>query len=96
MTWRLDYDKRICSVYKIYAGISGRYLAKPKSNYATDGAYSLWKFTLQQYVWKGISLNFVIDNLFNYRPKVFYWNSAPTTGRTWSLGLSLDINDFFN
>lgn len=96
MTWRLDYDNRICSVYRIYAGISGRYLAKPKSNYATDGAYSLWKFTLQQYVWKGISLNFVINNLFNYRPKVFYWNSAPTTGRTWSLGLSLDINDFFN
>lgn len=94
-TWRLDYEKRICSAYKIYAAISGRYLSKPQSRYETDGAYSLWKFTLQQNVWKGINVNFIIDNLFNYKPKVYYWNSAPTTGLTWSVGLTLDINDFF-
>ena len=96
ITWRIDYDKRICSVYRLYAGISGRYLAKPQSNYDTDGAYSLWKFTLQQQVWRGIRVNLVIDNLFGYKPKVYYWNSAPTTGTTWSAGISLDINDFFN
>lgn len=95
MTWRLDYEKRICSAYKLYAGISGRFLSKPKSQYATDNSYALWKFTLQQEVWRGISINFVIDNLFNYKPKVYYWNSAPTTGRTWSVGISLDVNDFF-
>lgn len=95
MTWKLDYDKRLCSVYKLYAGISGRYLAKPKSQYDTDGAYSLWKFTLQQEVWKGINVNFMIDNLFNYNPNVYYWNSPATTGRTYSIGLSLDVNDFF-
>lgn len=95
MTWRLDYDKRLCSVYKLYAGISGRFLSKPKSNYATDGAYSLWKFTLQQRVWRGVDINFAIDNIMNYKPKVYYWNSPPTTGRTWTVGISLDINDFF-
>lgn len=95
MTWKLDYDKRLCSVYKLYAGISGRYLAKPESQYDTDGAYSLWKFTLQQEVWKGINVNFMIDNLFNYKPNVYYWNSPATTGRTYSIGLSLDVNDFF-
>ena len=94
-TWRLDYDRQICSVYKIYAGISGRYLSKPISRYETDGAYSLWKFTLQQRMWKGININFIIDNLLNYKPKNYYWNSAPTIGRTWSIGVSLDINDFF-
>lgn len=92
-TWRIDYDKQICSFYKIYAGISGRYLSKPVSQYETDGAYSLWKFTLQQRVWKGININFIIDNLLNYKPKVYYWNSAPTTGRTWSIGISLNIED---
>ena len=95
MTWRLDYDKRLSSVYKLYAGISGRVLSKPKSNYATDGAYSLWKFTLQQRVWRGVDINFAIDNIMNYKPKVYYWNSPPTTGRTWTVGISLDINDFF-
>lgn len=95
MTWKLDYDKRLCSVYKLYVGISGRYLAKPKSQYETDGAYSLWKFTLQQEVWRGINVNFVIDNLLNYKPKVYYWNSPVTTGTTYSIGLSLDVDKFF-
>ena len=94
-TWRLDYDKRFSKYYKFYVGISGRYLAKPVSQYDTDGAYSLWKFTLQQTVWKGISVNFVIDNLLNYKPKVYYWNSAPTPGRVWSLGVSLDVDSMF-
>ena len=94
-TWRIDYEKQICSFYRIYAGISGRYLSRPKSRYETDGAYSLWKFTLRQSVWKGIDINLTIDNLLNYKPKVYYWNSAPTTGLTWSVGLTLDIDDFF-
>jgi len=95
MTWRLDYEKRLCNAYKLYAGISGRYLSKPVSEYETDCAYSLWKLTLQQEVWRGININFVIDNLLNYRPKVYYWNSLPTLGRTWSVGLSLDIDSMF-
>lgn len=94
-TWKLDYDKQLCSVYRLYAGISGRYFSKPESSLPTSGAYSLWKFTLQQSVWKGININFVIDNLMNYRPKIYYWNSPATPGRTWSIGVSLDINDFF-
>lgn len=94
-TWRLDYDKRISRFYSIYAGISGRYLSRPVSKYETDGAYSIWKFTLRQEIWKGISVNFIIDNLFGYRPKVYYWNSAPTIGRTYSIGVSLDIDSLF-
>lgn len=94
-TWRIDYDKRVCRGYRIYAGISGRYLSKPRSRYDTDGAYSLWKFTLQQSVWKGVNVRFVIDNLLNYRPKIYYWNSAPTIGRTWSVGVAVEVNELF-
>lgn len=94
-TWRLDYDRQICKHYRLYASISGRYLSKPESDYETDGAYSLWKLTVRQQVWNGISLNFIVDNIFNYRPKVYYWNSAPTTGTTWSLGLSLELDEMF-
>lgn len=95
MTWRVDYERRLCRAYKFYAGISGRYLAKPESEYDTDNAYSVWKFTLQQEVWRGININFIIDNLLNYKPKVYYWNSLPTIGRTWSVGVSLDIDTMF-
>lgn len=94
-TCRIDYDHRFCRNYKLYAALSGRYLAKPESDYETDGAYSLWKFTLQQQVWKGINVNFVIDNLFAYKPGTYYWNSATTIGRTWSVGVAFDIDDIF-
>jgi len=95
MTWRIDYEKRLYPAYKLYVGISGRYLSKPESHYDTDGAYSLWKFTLRQDIWQGITVNFIIDNLLNYKPKIYYWNSAPTTGRTYSVGISLDIDSMF-
>lgn len=91
-TWRLEYDHRFGKNYSLYASISGRYLSRPESDTPTDGAYSLWKLTLRQDIWKGIGVNLIIDNLFNYRPKVYYWNSAPTTGISWSLGLSFDLD----
>ena len=94
-TWRIDYDRQLCSAYRLYASVSGRYLSKPISNYETDGAYSIWKFTLQQNILKGLAINFIIDNLLNYKPQIYYWNSAPTTGRTWSVGLSLDLENIF-
>ena len=95
-TWRIDYTRQICRSWQLYAAISGRYLSKPESRYETDGAYSLWKLTLQQKLWKGINVSLIIDNLLNYKPKIYYWNSAPTNGTTWSVGVSLDIDEIFN
>ncbi len=92
-TWRIDYEHRFGSAYSLYAAISGRYMGKPESRYATDGAYSLWKLTLQQNLWRGIKLNFTVDNLFNYRPRTYYWNSAMTTGTTWTLGVAFNVAD---
>lgn len=94
-TWRIGYDRQICGVWRLYAGLSGRYLSKPVSSHETDNAYSIWRLTVLQRVWKGMNINFIIDNIFNYKPRVYYWNSAPTSGRTYSVGLSFDINDFF-
>lgn len=94
-TWRLDYEKRFNRYYRLYAAVSGRYLGKPVSRYETDGAYSILKLTVQQSIWRGINIDFAIDNLLNYRPKIYYWNSAPTTGTTWSLGVSLNINELY-
>ena len=94
-TWRVDFQHNIGRWYRFYIGLSGRYLSKPESRYETDGAYTLWKLTLQQTVWKGININAAIDNLMGYVPKVYYWNSAPTSGRTWTIGLSLDIDRMF-
>ncbi len=39
-----------------------------------------------------MNVNFTIDNLFGYRPEKYYWSSAMTTGRTYTIGLSLDVD----
>ncbi|MCM1290832.1 MAG: TonB-dependent receptor [Prevotella sp.] len=91
-TWRIDYDHRFSKKYQLYAGLSGRYLSKADTEYPTDGAYSLWKLTIRQTLSKGIDITFAIDNLFNYKPKIYYYNSPLTKGITWQIGLSLDLN----
>lgn len=94
-TWRLDYDRQLCSFYRINAALSGRYLSSPDTNIKKhDQAYQLWKFTLQQRFLDAINLNFTVDNLFGYTPKNYYWSSAMTTGRTFTVGLSIDIDRF--
>ncbi len=92
-TWRIDFDRQLCRVYGINLALSGRYLSKPDTRLPeADQGYQLWKLSLQQRVWRGISVNCTIDNLFDYKPQVYYWNSAPTAGRTWSVGISLDLD----
>lgn len=94
-TWRLDYDRQLCSFYRINAALSGRYLSAPDTNIKKhDSSYQLWKFTLQQRFLDAVNLNFTVDNLFGYTPKNYYWSSAMTTGRTFMVGLSIDIDRF--
>ncbi len=94
-TWKVDYERSFHRYYKFYAALSGRYLGKPESKYETDGAYSLLKLTLRQSVWRGIDINMTADNLLNYRPKIYYWNSAPTAGISFSIGLSLNLTEIY-
>lgn len=92
-TWRLDYDRQLCSFYRLNAALSGRYLASPDTNIEKhDGSYQLWKFTLQNRFLDAVNVNFTVDNLFGYTPKVYYWSSAMTTGRTFTVGVSVDID----
>lgn len=94
-TWRIDYDRQLCSFYRINTALSGRYLSEPDTKIEKhDKAYQLWKFTLQQRFFDAVNLNFTVDNLFGYKPKAYYWSSAMTTGRTFSVGLSVDIDRF--
>lgn len=96
MTWRLDYDRQIHRHYGFNLALSGRWLGKPQSGRTdVDQGYTLWKAMLQQRIYSGINLNLTIDNLLNYIPDAYYYCSPMTLGRTWSLGLSVDIERFF-
>lgn len=92
-TWRIDYNRQLCSFYRLQVALLGRYLSAPDTNLEKhDQGYQLWKCTLQNRLVDAININFTIDNLFDYTPKAYYWSSAMTTGRTYTLGVSLDID----
>jgi outer membrane receptor for ferrienterochelin and colicins len=93
MTWRLGYDHRFSRHYALDAALSGRFQGKPQSGRKdVDQGYTIWKLMLQHHVWHGITVITAIDNLFNYKPKSYYYCSPLTTGTSFSIGLSVDID----
>ena len=93
MTWRMGYDHRFSRHYALDAALSGRFQGKPQSGCKdVDQGYTIWKLMLQHHVWHGVTVITAIDNLFNYKPKSYYYCSPLTTGTSFSVGLSIDID----
>ena len=93
MTWRVGYDHRFSRHYALDAALSGRYQGKPQSGRKdVDQGYTIWKLMLQYHVWHGVTVITAIDNLFNYKPKSYYYCSPLTTGTSFSVGLSVDLD----
>ena len=92
MTWRMGYDHRFSRYYALDAALSGRYQGKPQSGRKdVDQGYTIWKLMLQHHVWQGVTVITAFDNLFNYKPKSYYYCSPLTTGTSFSIGLSVDL-----
>ena len=93
LTWRIGYGHRFSPYYALDVALSGRSQGKPQSGDTNvDQGYTIWKLMLQHHVWHGINVNTAIDNLFNYKPKSYYYTSPLTTGTTFSIGLSVDLD----
>ena len=93
MTWRIGYDHRFSRHYALDAALSGRSQGKPQSGRTdVDQGYTIWRLMLQHHLWRGFTLNTAIDNLFNYKPKSYYYSSPLTTGTSFSVGLSVDLD----
>lgn len=102
-TIRLDYTKSWKN-YGLMVALNGRILSSvgvdefvSLTNYEETErvdypAYTMWKLNITQSVWKGIDVIATIDNLFNYIPKYNYSSTPPTTGISFAIGLSLDID----
>lgn len=105
-TARIEYNKD-WKHYGLSLTLSGRFLSKvttdvyteitsyEKTERQTYPGYTIWKLSLSQRVLRGTNITFAVDNLFNYRPDYYYNNSPSTTGTTCSIGLSLDVEQFF-
>jgi outer membrane receptor for ferrienterochelin and colicins len=92
LTWRIGYGHHFTRNYALDAALSGRYQGKPQSGRTdVDQGYTIWKLMLQHHIWRGISLNTAVDNIFNYKPKSYYYCSPLTTGTSFSVGLSVDL-----
>ena len=92
-TWRIGYDHRFSRHYAFDAALSGRSLGKPQSGHTdVDQGYTIWRLMLQHHIWRGINVNTAVDNLFNYKPKSYYYSSPLTTGTSFSVGLSVDLD----
>ena len=92
MTWRIGYNHRFSRCYALDAALSGRCLGKPQSGRTgVDQGYTIWKLMVQHHLWRGVHVNTAIDNLFNYKPKSYYYSSPLTTGTSFSIGLSVDL-----
>lgn len=94
-TWKIDYQHTFNARYKTYASIGGRYLGKPDCDYDAQGAYSMLKLIVTQSIGRGIDFNLTVDNLLNYKPKIYYWDSPPTSGISWSIGVSINLNELY-
>ena len=105
---RADYEHQFARNYGISVGLNGRVLSgvtnvEYKNYYdVSEGtvnvsypAYTIWKLSLVQRIGKAIKVNTSLDNLFNYRPKHYYLNSPLTDGVTFQIGLSVDVEKFF-
>ena len=93
MTWRMGYEHRFSRYYALDAALSGRHQGKPQSgDQDVDQGYTIWKLMLQHHIWRGIRVNTAIDNLFNYKPKSYHYCSPLTTGTTFNIGLSVDLD----
>lgn len=105
-TARIDYSKSWKN-YGFNVAISGRILSAVTTEVYTSAtdyeetamqtypAYTIWKLTVSQDIWKGIHINVIIDNLFNYRPEYYYNCTPSTTGTSVAVGMSVDIEQMF-
>ena len=104
LTAQVDYHKE-WKRYQLNVVLNGRYLSKADfytvSSSGTGAydsyvetsspAYTMWKLTLLQKFWNTLTITASVDNLFDYKPKQYAYNSPYTVGRTFSIGAALDI-----
>jgi len=57
--------------------------------------YSMWRLSIHQKYKNYIDFNFSVQNLFNYKPKAYAFNTPITFGRQYNIGIKLYLSNFF-
>lgn len=105
-TLRVDYSHQWKN-YGLMVALSGRALSDVTVDEFTSltsyeetervkyPGYTMWKLNVTNSIWKGVDLIITVDNLFNYIPKYYYSSTPSTTGISFNVGLSLNIDSMF-
>ncbi len=99
---RLDWDKQWTSWYGVNVILTGRVLsaldynsveAVPPFNVydVHNPAYSIWKIQASNRLGNAVRVNVAVDNIFNYAPRTYYYNSPTTLGVNLMVGVSVDL-----
>lgn len=99
----VDWDKQWCGWYGSNISLTGRVLSAvdytgmmldaPFTEYEIHNpAYTIWKVQLTNRFRDGLRLNIAVDNIFNYAPRTYYFNSPVTLGVNLMVGVSVDLD----
>lgn len=104
LTAKVDYRKAFKN-YEFDVILSGRWLSKVDYHELTstyDGyeptsspGYTVWKLALSQRIYQAFNVILSLDNLFNYRPKSYAYNSPLTQGTAFTATLAIDVEKLF-
>ena len=65
---------------------------EPFTSFKTKSpAYTIWKAQLTQTIKNKVRINIAIDNIFNYAPKTYEYNSPVTLGANLMVGIGLEL-----
>ncbi len=102
---RIDWERNIASNHIMRLSLNGRFASSVENIEYVDyydmsqgtkkveyPAYTLWKMSAA-YLWPNIGrLTISVDNMFNYKPKYYYFNSPMTDGTNLMIGFAVDVS----
>ncbi len=104
MTWEGTYDRDFSAHYGISVTLRGRFLSavdnveyvdyydiSKGTTSVTYPAYALWKLSVVGRLCQKVKVSLAFDNLFNYKPRYYYFNAPITDGTDVMFGLSVDL-----
>lgn len=102
LTAKVEWGKRWTRWYATDIMLTGRVLssltyptvemAPPYRTFdAHNPAYTIWKLQLSNRIKEKVTVNLAVDNIFNYRPEIYYYNSPTTTGANFMVGVNVDL-----
>lgn len=104
LTAKVDYRKTLKN-YEFDVVLTGRWLSHAdyytlNSTYdgyepTSSSAYTVWNLSFSQRIYRAFRLVLSVNNLFNYKPSAYAYNSPVTMGTSFAATLGIDVEQLF-